>query len=189
MAASKARNSRKASASGSGGRVKTLLRVLGAVVGVLASLAGIYALSEPKMEALRTGNHWNGQIKAEPGNGIAVWMYGDTRFRNDSIRSGGFVSSMVITPTDLETADWLPARVATVSAEQFGAHEEKQVSFIAQTRFVQLPVGARYPSFNVKVHFLDQRGAVITEAGKDTPYTLRLSLPSDFIRSFKATAQ
>ena len=67
------------------------------MIGLIASLAGIYALSEPRIVALPHDNHWNGQIRAEPGNGIAVWVDGYTRFKNRSIRGGGFISAVVIT--------------------------------------------------------------------------------------------
>jgi len=131
-----------------------------ALIGLLASLAGIYALSQPEIVAIPRGNHWNGQIKADPGNGIAVWIDGDVIFRNDSMRGGGFVSSIVIVPEERESADWLPPRVTNVSTQRFSAYEEKVIAFSAQSRIVQLPPSAKYPPKEV------DRGAVVPERSR-----------------------
>jgi hypothetical protein len=155
------------------------------LVGVLASLAGIYALSEPKLVAIPQHNHWSGQLSAEHSNGFAIWLDGDTIFRNESIRRGAFVSAIVIVPQNRPTDDWLPPRLATVSNDEFGAYEQKLIAFRAQTRMAELPSGKAYPPFSVKLYFLDQRGSYIKERGKDTAYSLALSLPPEWFSSLK----
>ena len=116
---------------------------------------------------------------------MAVWLDGDTKFRNDSLRGGGFVSAIVLVPQDRETSDWLPPRVATVSNDEFGAYEEKRIAFTTQSRMIELPPGKAYPSFSVKLYFLDQRGAYIKERGTESPYSLGMSIPPQWFQSLK----
>lgn len=167
-------------------RRHSIITVISGMVALMGSLASIYALSEPTLVAIRPNKTFNGQLQAEPGGGLAIWMEIEQRFKNDSWRGGGHVSGIQMVPHSLDTATWLNDKIIPSNSEIFTAYEERTVKSNALFKFPQLVAGKKYPQFAVDIQFLDQKGAVIKEYGKDTPYSLQFTITESALNSLKS---
>src|ERR1043165_895403 len=160
--------------------------ILSGTIALLGSLASIYALSEPDMVAISPTTTAKGELRAEPGGGLAHWIEIEQRFKNNSWREGGRITALQMVPHSLDTATWLTSKTVPNNSETFDAHEEKVVKLNALFQFPELTVGKKYPEFAVDIQFLDQKGAVIKEYGTGKPYSFQLTINESAFNSLKA---
>jgi hypothetical protein len=160
--------------------------ILSGMIALLGSLASIYALSEPNLVAISPTTTAKGELRAEPGGGLAHWIEIEQRFKNTSWRGGGHITALQMVPHSLDTATWLPNRTVSNNSETFDAYEEKVVKLNALFQFPELTLGKKYPEFVVDIQFLDQKGAVIKEYGSGKPYSFQLTINESAFNSLKA---
>jgi hypothetical protein len=160
--------------------------ILSGAIALLGSLASIYALSEPNMVAISPSTAFNGALRAEPNGGLALWIEFEQRFKNDSWRGGGHITSLQMVPRSLDAAFWFPNKTVPNYSETFGAYDEKIVKSNALFQFPQLAPGKKYPGFVVDIQFLDQKGAVIRERGSGKPYSFPFTVTESAVNSLKA---
>lgn len=166
-------------------RRHSIAAIISGTFALLASLATIYGLSEPKIVAIPPSNTFNGSVTAEPGSGLTIWVEGEQRFKNASWRGGGHIAGLQMVPKSAEAAKWMTNKTVNSISETFGVREEKVVKFNGLFQFPELTPGKQYPQFVVDIQFLNEKGAVVTEYESGKPYALTLNISDLVLNSLK----
>lgn len=162
--------------------------ILSGAIALLGSLASIYALSAPDIVAISPSKTFNGTLQAAPGDGLAIWIEIEQRFKNVSWRGGGNIGGLRLVPHSLDTATWLSNKVVNSNSETFAAREEKIVKSTALFQLPEIKLGKKYPQFVVDIQFLDQNGAIIKEASSGKPYSFPFTITESALNSLKASS-